>query len=218
LFVAYELLFSAKNIKEISMRKVALLLACVLAVAAPASAKNLDYVVFKAGGYAPQSDDVKNLGVENSFYGELAIGTYFSDNFAVELAGGYTQSTGTFTGAVAGSSFETTLTVMPFTLGVKALYPMSWFEPYAMAGAGAYYVKLESSGSAGVASASGSVDSTALGGFVGAGANFNLGQRFFLGVEGKYIICKPTLNSANIKNQEVDISGGLVTGNIGIRF
>jgi len=197
------------------MRKIVLLSALVLLVGASAFAEGLpNYAALKLGMYIPQATDVEDF--DNAFYGELAFGHYFNKNFAIELGAGYTKSSASLTisDTVTTLTVDADLTIIPVTLGVKGLLPMGNFEPYAMAGIGAYFAEVEGSASlTGVGSGSTSESDTAFGYYLGLGANFNITKEILLGIEWKYTWAKP-----NFFDEDVKIDGSLVTANIGYRF
>jgi len=182
------------------MRKIALVSALLLLAGVSAFAENLpNYAALKLGGYFPMASDVEDF--DNGFYGELALGHYFSPNFAAELGVGYTTTSDNFLFA----DFD--LTIIPVTVGVKGSLPMGIFEPYAMAGLGAYFTELESIHD------SSSENDTAFGYYLGLGANFNITKSFLLGLEGKYFWAEP-----NFAGEDVKVDGITATFNIGYRF
>ncbi|MGE5753861.1 MAG: outer membrane protein, partial [Deltaproteobacteria bacterium] len=117
-------------------------------------------------------------------------------NFALEFGVGY------FT-----SEDGADLTSYPFTLNLKAIYPLPGAELYALGGVGAYYVKAES----------GPFDEndTVLGFQLGIGGSFDLTPVIFIGAEGKYFWAKPDFG---FPVDEVKIDGILATINLGYRF
>jgi outer membrane protein W len=58
---------------------------------------------------------------------------------------------------------------------------------------------------------------TSFGGFLGAGANLNLDQNWFVGLEGKYLWTKPQFSFVG-QNIDVAFDGWILTGNLGFRF
>ena len=194
------------------MKKYILLPALVTLFAIPTFAASLpNYVVFKPGAYLPQASDVEEF--DNSFYGEIGFGHYFLPNIALEFGVGYTKSSASESVPGMGSA-DVDLTIVPITLGLKLLMTAGNFEPFVMAGVGAYYVKGDASASlTGLGSFSGSENDTTYGGFLGLGSNFDITLNTFVGFEGKYFISTPSFNDV-----DVDIDGINVTANIGYRF
>lgn len=189
------------------MKRAVLASVLVLFVAFPAFAESPpNYATLKLGAYLPQASDLENF--DDSFFGEIGFGHYLNPNIALEFGAGYTKSS--FSASGFGVSADADLTIIPITLGLKLLTTTGNFEPYAMAGIGLYYSKLEGSIS-GLGSAS--ENDTVFGGFLGLGANFNFTPNTFIGLEGKYFFATPSF--AGI---DVDIDGINVTADIGYRF
>lgn len=175
-----------------------------------------NYLALKLGAYLPQAEDVKDSDFASSFYGELAFGYYFDKNIAIELGVGYTKPDSSASASSGGttSSFNADLTIIPITLGLKGSLPMGAFEPFAEAGIGLYYCKLETTSSvSGVGSASASETDSTFGYFLGLGTNFNVSPNVFLGLEGKYFWAK-----LSTPGGELDVDGINLTASIGYRY
>jgi opacity protein-like surface antigen len=99
--------------------------------------------------------------------------------------------------------------VIPVLLTGKLVLPAKPFEPYLMLGVGLYFVDIKGSAFGFTVSD----DDTTFGFHIGLGATFDITPNAFLGVEGKYIVAKPTLF-----DEDVNIDGFTVTGNLGFRF
>lgn len=173
------------------------------------------YVVLKGGMYSPSmSFDLDNFNAGNTehfdsktgFAGELAIGHYFLPILALELGGGYFESRG-HPATVPG---ETKLRVMPLIATGKVFLPLGPFEPYGLAGIGAYITDLEVNGSS--SNFDGSTEVT-YGFHAGAGFNINFSRNMFAGLEGKYIWAEPSFGG-----QHLPLDGFIATANIGLRF
>ena len=192
-----------------------------ITVAPKAPEKSLyEYVALKFGIYIPQTTEIKDgggdLDMDSAFNGELALGHYFHKNIALELGVGYTKpnKSMSFTDISGTFSADVDMTIIPVTLGVRGLLPMGKFEPYAMAGIGAYFTELEVSANlSGFGGASASESDTAFGFFLGLGANFNITKEIFLGLEGKYLWLEPSFDGLDMK-----VDGITGTANIGYRF
>jgi len=190
-------------------------------IASAADAQLSNYAVAKAGAYFPNGDDLK--GFSTGFNGEVAIGHYFNKNFAGELGFGYFQSSGSASASSGGISAAASgdIYAIPVTLAVKAIYPIDKWEIYALGGMGAYFcnAKVNVSGTSGGFSFSGSQSSsaTSFGGFLGAGADVNITENWFIGVEGKYLWTKPSFSFAG-QSIDAKFDGWTVTGNVGFRF
>jgi outer membrane protein W len=168
-----------------------------------------EYIVLKAGIYTPTSNALE--GFDIGFNGEVAVGHYFNPYFASELSAGYFTSSYSDRG---NRKFD--LWVVPVTLALKAIYPVGKFELYALGGVGAYFAnaKLDNSDYS---------NATALGSFLGGGANLNFDRNWFfdntwfIGVEGKYLWARPSFNFRGT-DVSANIDGWIVTGNIGYKF
>lgn len=187
------------------MKRAAFLFVAVLLCLVPAAvfAQNPpNALTIKAGGYFPQADDVDDF--DTGFNGEISFTRYFHPNFALELGVAYFQSE---------DDFNDELTGVPITLNLKGVYPIGAVELYALAGIGAYYVKIEDS--------TGNFDEndTVLGYQLGAGVNFNVTPVVFVGAEAKYFWAKPEFDFGfPIGTAEIKIDGWQATANLGYRF
>lgn len=176
--------------------------------------KPANYVVLKGGIYSPSmSFDLNNfnggrehLDSKTGFAGEVAVGRYFSPMFALELGAGYFESKG----SPAAGPGETKLRVVPLIATGKVLLPLGIFEPYGLAGIGAYITDLDVSGNSD--NFSGSTEIT-YGLHAGAGFNINFHKNMFAGLEGKYLWAEPSFGGQHIK-----LDGFVTTAQIGFRF
>ncbi len=180
-----------------------------------ADAKPANYVLLKGGMYSPSSTfDLDNFNAgsrthfdsKSGFAGEVAIGHYFLPIFAVELGAGYFESKG----SPAAQAGDTKLRVIPMIATAKVLLPLGVFEPYGLAGIGAYFTDLNVSGN--TSDFRGSTEVT-YGFHAGAGFNINLHNHMFLGLEGKYLWAEPSFGGQHVK-----LDGFVTTADIGIRF
>jgi outer membrane protein W len=180
------------------------------------------YLEVKGGVFYPEGD-LSNLNL--GFNGELAYGYRFSPNVAVELSSGYFGTSNTYNQSASGYpvSLRETVYAIPLTAAIKGIVPIDkQFELYGLAGGGAYFV--HGTGTISVLGSSASVwDSTAVwGGFLGAGVNYNITPRVFVGLEGKYLWTSTTTLRGSIVGVPVSenfkIQGVLGTANLGVRF
>lgn len=193
---------------------VALLCITSTAFAEENTDKPANYVVLKGGIYSPSmSFDLNNfnggrehLDSKTGFAGEVAIGRYFSPMFALELGAGYFESKG----SPAAGPGETKLRVVPLIATGKVLLPLGIFEPYGLAGIGAYITDLDVSGNSD--NFSGSTEIT-YGLHAGAGFNINFHKNMFAGLEGKYLWAEPSFGGQHVK-----LDGFVTTAQIGFRF
>lgn len=183
--------------------------------AAEGTTKPANYLAIKGGIYSPSNDfDVSDIPGESTvhrldnkigFAGEVAVGHYYLPFLAMELGAGYFESKGSGE-AVAGT--DARLRVVPVVLTAKALLPLGPVEPYGEFGVGGYFSKVkdfkvdESSNTKAI-----------FGMHAGAGINFNVTDRFFFGLEGRYIWTDNSWGSADAK-----IDGFVTTVDLGFRY
>ena len=146
------------------------------------------YVVLKGGVFYPQGD-VKEFST--GFNGEIAYGFKLHPNIAIEAGGGYLKSSLDKTGYTATGAFPIAhsydVYTIPITVAVKGIFsPAKNLEIYGMLGAGAYYVSMEDTAYVKNTRFSLSDSTTVFGGFLGAGATYDITDKVFLGLEAKY--------------------------------
>jgi len=182
--------------------------------------KPSNYVMFKGGIYSPSTSfDIENAGggttVNNGrvhmdsttgFSGEIAVGHYFLPMLAIELGGGYFESEG----SAAATAGATKLKVVPLIATAKVLLPLGIFEPYGLAGIGAYITDMDVDINNGSSRTSTEVT---YGFHAGAGFNININRNVFAGLEGKYLWAEPSFGGDHIK-----LDGFVTTATVGYRF
>lgn len=177
--------------------------------------KQANYVMLKAGVYSPsESFDLSNfnggmpthLDSKTGFAGEVAIGHYFIPMVALELGAGYFESKG----SPAAEPGEAKLKVVPIIATAKVFLPIGIFEPYGLAGIGAYITELDLDGN--TSSFSGSSEVT-YGLHAGVGLNVNFTKNMFAGFEAKYLWAEPSFGG-----QHIELDGFVTTADIGFRF
>jgi opacity protein-like surface antigen len=183
--------------------------------AADENEKPANYALLKAGIYSPSmSFDLDNynsgsrthLDSKTGFAGEIAFGHYFMPMLALELGGGYFESKG----SPAAGPGETKLKVVPLIATGKVLIPLGIFEPYGLAGIGAYITDLDVDSN--IHNSQGSTEVT-YGFHAGAGFNINFQKNMFAGLEGKYLWAEPSFGGQHIK-----LDGFITTATLGFRF
>jgi len=174
-----------------------------------------NYVVLKGGIYSPSmSFDLDNfnngnrthLDSKTGFAGEVALGHYFLPMLGLELGGGYFESKG----HPAAQTGESKLRVVPLIATAKVFIPLGIFEPYGLAGIGAYITDLDVHVNNGTAHSSTEVT---YGFHAGAGFNINFPNNMFVGLEGKYLWAEPSFGGDHVK-----LDGFITTANLGFRF
>lgn len=177
--------------------------------------KPVNYVLLKGGIYSPSENfDLDNfnggttarLDSKTGFAGEVAVGHYFLPMLAVEIGAGYFESEG----SPAAQDGDTKLRVVPLIATGKVFLPLGMFEPYGLAGIGAYISDLNVHNNTGTLR--GSTEIT-YGFHAGAGFNINFHNNMFAGVEGKYLWAEPEFGGRDIK-----LDGFVTTANIGFRY
>ncbi len=195
-------------------------LICTIAVLgmsslASAEEKLTNYGMLKGGIYSPSMTfDLGNFNggttthfdSKTGFAGELAIGHYFSPMIALELGAGYFESKG----SPAAQPGEAKLRVVPLIATAKVFLPIGLFEPYGLAGIGAYISDLDLKGNN--SNFHGSTEIT-YGFHAGAGFNINFMKNLFAGLEGKYLWAEPSFGGQHVK-----LDGFIATANIGMKF
>ena len=183
--------------------------------AAAEEEKPANYVVIKGGIYSPSSSfDLDNfnagyrtrLDSKTGFAGEVAIGHYFMPMLALELGAGYFESEG----SPEAQPGKTKLKVVPLIATAKVLLPLGMFEPYGLAGIGAYITDLKTDGN--ISNFQGSTEVT-YGFHAGAGFNINFKNNLYAGLEGKYLWAEPSFGGQHIK-----LDGFVTTALVGFRF
>ncbi len=184
---------------------------------------NPNYVTFKGGIYSPESDDLEDF--DTGFNVEIALGHYFHRNFALELGVGYFETEASFSGfdPILGVwSEKDEITAIPLTLTAKGVYPTQYVDLFGGVGIGLYFVHGEADlSSSAFGSLSFDDDDTVFGFHLGAGANFNITENIFFGIEGKYLWAEAEFEESFLGvpfELDADLEGFTVTGNIGFRF
>jgi opacity protein-like surface antigen len=161
------------------------------------------YIVVKPGAYFP-TGDLEDRGFDNSFSGELAIGTYYTPNIILESGVGYFET------KASTDTTDDKVWVIPVTATCKGVIPLKMAELTAGGGVGVYFANATASG----AGFSNDAHSVALGLHVVAGVNVDISPRVFLGAEGKYIFT----TGAHFFGEKVNLDGFTVSGVAGYRF
>jgi opacity protein-like surface antigen len=183
-----------------------------------------NYVTVKAGIYNP-TDDLDDLDRGTNV--EVSFGHYFNPNFVLEGGIGKFETDETFSGFdpfVLGSfSEKDEVSVIPLTVNAKRIVPFHGGEGYLGIGIGFYIVDFDADlSSSTLGSASVSLSDTIIGINFLAGLNFNISDKWFLGVEGKYIITQDGKDSDVIFGVPIELEGNIngytLTGVLGVRF
>lgn len=209
--------------KEVRMKRVLIgflcfISSCLVFVPAAVYGAGSNYLVAKGGVYLPQDDwEVLNIGLldvglDTGFNGEFAIGHNFDKNWAAEFGIGYFQTSGkkTFPGLQSKPSID----VMPVTLALRGIIPSGKLDIYGIGGIGAYFVSAEEK----LNGFKFDDNDVLFGGFIGAGAAYNITSATFIGLEAKYLWTEKTSLSDAGWRQKHKLDGLIATFNFGVRF
>jgi|GEM_PF-1597624 len=183
------------------------------------------YFTLKLGVYSPESDELTD---DRHFYtgltGEISFGRYFHRNFAVELGVGYLEADGEDANLQAPRPWvaDFDIRAIPLTLTAKGVLPLRNVDLFAAAGVGLYFVRAKVNLTMHpVGSDSFDDDDIVFGFHGGLGANFNVTQNIFIGMEGKYLWARPEFEGPLLGKRrefDADLDGFTITVNIGYRF
>lgn len=174
--------------------------------------KDNTYIVIKPGVFIP-SGDLNDKGFDNGFMGELAIGSYYTPNIALEAGVSYYQTKASKADSVVVEDDK--IWVVPVTITFKGVLPLKGVELTGGAGVGVYFATLDVSGTSTLTGGFSSTGhGTALGGHAVAGLNVDISPKMFIGVEGKYIFT----TGADLLDAKVKLNGFAATGVLGYRF
>jgi len=205
-------------------RQVMMIMVLILLLPFPAiGQEKLNSVSFKGGIYVPTSD---LDDFDNGLYTDVMYNRYFSKHIAMEAGVGLYATKATYNGVlpVVGSfTEEDEITVIPFKINFKGIFPFPIGEFYVGAGIGLYFARAESRvTSTGLGSFSIDDGTAVIGGQFKAGAIFNLNETLFLGFEGEYMLTDTAEFSGSVAGFPVkiesDLNGYAITGVFGFRF
>jgi hypothetical protein len=180
-------------------------------------------LIFKAGAYIP-NDDLDDF--DTGFNAEISINQYFSPNFALEAGIGYFQTSGNLNGELSNYTVraDTDIYVIPITANCKGVIPFKYGEVYLGGGVGFYYAHGDMDIDIVDKKYSASDHDYVFGGQILAGLNLKIGERMFIGVEGKQIftdevnlIDKVSSAPAYVET-DFNLNGVMVTGQFVYRF
>lgn len=178
-----------------------------------------NYYVLKLGEYSP-TGDVDDVGIGSGFNGEWGFGSYFSEKFSYEVGVGYFKTDETFTFGTVSEKDE--ITALPFLFTLKGHIPFKTGEFYGGVGVGWYFATIDVDINTPIGSLSFSDADNLFGLHFLAGINFNITEKWFLGIEAK----KFTTNDFNFFDTDQgwflefdsDLDGLTISGQIGYRF
>jgi len=188
-----------------SILLILVLLGCpALGYAQDSAQKDSNYLLLKTG-VSFLGDDLQDLGLDWGFYSEFVYGHYFTPNWALEGGAGYCHDGDSEHGMRSG------MHCLPIVLTAKGVLPLDKLELYAGAGGALYLTRLEHE----VYGQELADDrESILGGHLVLGANFDVGSRFFIGLEGKYIFTQ----KGDFNGIRANMNEFLALLNLGLRF
>ncbi len=186
-----------------------------------------NYMQFKLGGLLPSSDLDDGGFDDTGFHGSLAYGRYLNDYLILEGSidlSGIMNDDDNNANSVAGSySTESGLATNSILLTLKGEQPLGPVDLFAGGGVGLYMayicadIESETLGDFNI-----NDDDSVFGVHVVAGANYNINERFFLGLEAMYRWTDDVDMNASAASipfdYNGDLSGVIVTLNAGFRF
>lgn len=183
----------------------------------------LNYAVVKTGIYNPTGDlDDFDTGLNI----EGAFGRYFHKNFVLEGGIGLFGTDTSFNGTSAtlgAYTEEDTIAVIPLTVTAKGVLPLDRLELFAGAGLGVYFTTLDGDlTSSNLGSFSIDDGDMVLGLHLTVGGTYNITDRFFFGLDGKYLSTQEAEYEGAAFGQTItvkgDLTGYMVNGFFGYRF
>lgn len=160
------------------MKRLVLAIALVLALVVPSFADEAvqyasgPYVLGQIGAYGPDPGRFSGYDPEAGIAGNLIVGYQFDPMWSVQGEIGYLETNG-----ISGFEFD----AMPVTAAVRLGLGVGVFEPYLLAGGGAYFCKTVARTDAEP------LDEVRMGGYFGVGALLHI-KKFMIGVETRYLM------------------------------
>jgi opacity protein-like surface antigen len=206
----------------------AVILFVMIAAAAGGTARADDsrfknYAIVDLGFYQPV-DDLDESGFDTGMNFSAAYGRYIAKNLIFEAGFGFFYTDRDFLGnaPIAGNyTQEDSIGIAPITLSLKGAFTAGNAEFYGGGGIGGYLLVFNSDITASnLGSFSVDDDDVALGAHVLAGVNFNITERFFIGVDGRYIWTDTVTINKRVADIPIEYSGDLngFTVNLAVGF
>jgi opacity protein-like surface antigen len=182
-----------------------------------------NYAIVDLGLYQPV-DDLDDSGFDTGINFAAAYGRYIAEFLIFEAGFGFFYTDRDFLGnaAIAGNyTQEDSIGVAPITLSLKGAFTAGNTEFYGGGGIGGYFLVFNSDITASnLGSFSVDDDDVALGAHVLAGVNFNITERFFIGVDGRYVWTDTVTINKRVADIPIEYSGDLngFTVNLAVGF
>jgi len=165
--------------------------------------RKANYFAVKGGIFSPRAD-LDDLNLEDGYAINFSVGHYFSDRFVVEFGTEILQADGDLNGV------SRDILILPVTATAKYIVPTGVGDFYLGAGAGVYFARLEQT----IGGVTSREHDVVLGGHILGGANLDITDDVFVGIEGKWMLT----DTAKFFGQELTLSGATLTGHAGMRF
>jgi outer membrane protein W len=183
----------------------------------------LNYAVVKTGVYIPNGD-LDNF--DNGLNIEGTFGRYFHKNFVLEGSVGLFGTEAKFNGtatALGTYTEEDSIAVIPLTVTAKGVLPLDRLELFAGAGLGVYFTALDGDlTTSNFGSFSVNDSDMVFGLHFTVGGTYNITDRFFFGIDGKYLSTGEAQYEGSAFGQTItvkgDLNGYMVNGMFGYRF
>ena len=194
------------------------------AIAAEDGSK-LNYAQIKMGAFKPTSG-FDNAGYDTGFDGSIAYGRYLTKHLILEGAIDGSLSRNKLSSAnntIGDYSQKNDIGVTAFLLTLKEEYSIGHFNLYGGGGIGAYYANLYSKVDTNRFGTFNKDESdTVFGAHLVAGANYDITQNWFLGLEGTYRWTGKVKINGSAATVPVtyndDLNGYTIAASVGYRF
>lgn len=185
-----------------------------------------NYGTVQLGLYEPTSD-LDNGDYDTGFNGSVAYGRYLAPNLVAEAMIDYVGTSADVDGenSILGKyDQDSTISGTGLLFSLKGVMPAGPVDLYGGAGIGLYLVNLSieiDSDRLGKFEEENDTD-TVFGAHLSAGANYNINERFYVGLEGRYRWTGDAKVSDRVANVPVsyegDLTGFSVAATFGMRF
>lgn len=178
----------------------------------------------KLGVFSP-TGDLDDAQFDSAIAGEVAWGLYHSEKLSSEFGIGVYRtdfSTSVFLPGIGTVTDDEEITIIPVFYTLRGHIPFGRAELYGGLGVDLIFALFDGDLGAPVDLSFSSNDYSVFGGHVLAGIHFDITDRFFLGLEGKYLMTSNAefsdTDSGIFLEAHWDLDGFTVFGQLGYRF
>ena len=182
------------------------------------------FIALKIGTYNP-TGDLDDSGFDSGTGGEFVWGIYYFENFSTEFGVGYFASDLSISSIVSGFGQveqKADVAALPFFLSLKGHIPFVVGEIYGGAGIDFIIAGVDFTIKTPLGTASFTDANYIFGGHIMVGLNFNITERLFIGVEGKYLVTTDAsfsdTNRGLIWTADINFTGYSLFGQVGYRW